>query len=109
MPEFDPVARLVLVTLALYRLALLLAVETGPGDIFLRARAALGAYDRDATGRAQTTIGRLVTCPLCVGLWLALLAPGWVLWVHPVGEYVLLALALAGAQTALERIGRPIT
>lgn len=63
---------LLLLSLVCYRLAQLLAYDDGPFDVFLRLRAYLGGYTRNEQGRIGSAWGRLVTCPYCLGLWIAL-------------------------------------
>lgn len=74
---------LVLLALADYRLARLIAVDDGPFDIFFRLRAWLGAYDLDETGQPATSAGRGISCPHCVGIYAALLL--WILFLLPGG------------------------
>lgn len=96
--------------LALYRLVRLIVVDDGPFDVFYSLRVALGAYDKDKSGRPRSTLGRGIRCPHCTGFWLAhpfamLLA----LLILPHGLnnavitacVILLWLALAGAQSLL--------
>lgn len=61
-----------LLVLACYRLSQLVAIDEGPGSVFLDFRARLGAYDRRADGEAKTSLGRGIACPHCVGIWVAL-------------------------------------
>lgn len=90
---------LVLLALANYRLARLIAIDDGPFDIFFRLRYWLGAYDLDATGQPSSAWGRGISCPHCVGMYAALLL--WILILLPGGHAVLWILAIAGAQSLL--------
>lgn len=94
----DDWLKLVLVTLACYRLAQLIAFDEGPLGIFHKLRIATGAYNYDKQGQPQSTLGRLITCPYCLGMWIALplalyadLDLWWLWW-----------LAIAGGQTFLQ-------
>lgn len=92
-----------LAVLAVYRLARLIAIEEGPAGIFMRLRTALGAYDYGENGEPETNLGRGIGCPLCVGVWVALLIAPLVVWPSTWGVMVLTWLGLAGGQTLLER------
>lgn len=86
--------------LACYRLARLLATEDGPADVFIKLRSAAGVYDFGADGRPATPLGRLLECPYCLGMWIAL-----ALAIFPesrVKRVVVDGLAIAGMQTALQ-------
>lgn len=65
-----PLLRFLMYALALYRLTALVVHDEGPGDIFLRLRDSLGAYNYGADGRPETWHGRLISCPYCVGVYL---------------------------------------
>lgn len=92
-----------LAALAVFRLAELVAIDDGPFDIFLRLRTLAGSYDRDETGRAKSNLGRLLACPWCVGMWLAILPALWL--ADLTWDTVVTWLALAGAQALMEGIG----
>ncbi len=83
--------QLLVAILAVYRLAILLSQDDGPGDWFLVIRTWLGAYDyeRDPTPvppgepvhyRPRTNLGRLISCPRCLSVWLALPLAAWLWW-----------------------------
>lgn len=69
--------------LATYALAQTIAYRDGPFDLLLRLRTALGAYDvqtyqspdpfADPYMRPRRSTGRLIECPYCIGVWIALL------------------------------------
>lgn len=85
--------RLVLATLATWRLATLLVHEDGPWDATLRLRRALG----------NGQFGRMLDCFRCVSLWMA--APlAFTVGRGPL-EWILAWLALSGAACLLERVG----
>jgi hypothetical protein len=97
---------LFIVTLVVYRLARLIAIDEGPfllpnkagSGFFLFLRTKLGAYDNGENGLPKTGIGRGISCPHCVGLWVALPLAFIVdiSWLTP-----LYWLAIAGAQSVL--------
>lgn len=84
--------RLLLAAFAVYRLAQLVAIDDGPGDVFrrLRARAVTGWF------------AGLVHCVYCLGVWFAALAAVAVLWPCGVSDAALVVLGLAGAQTWMQ-------
>ncbi len=104
-------ARLALAVFAAYRLARLLAKDEGPAGVFEKLRTVLGAYDygpeQDDAGNpmARTSLGRLMTCPHCLGVYAALLCAGLLLLAHPLATLVLLVLGIAGAQSWLWSMG----
>ena len=94
----------VLACLACFRLSELITVDDGPGDILVRMRAWLGAYDLDENGHPKTSMGRGIICAWCCGIWIAailalILAPS-----QPM--IVLWWLAIAGGQALLQHFGR---
>lgn len=92
-----------LAALVVYRLARLIALDEGPAGVCLKFRAACGAYDLGPNGQPVTNLGRGVSCPHCVGFWLALIV-ALLMW--PIGwQTVLYWLALAGAQSFLQEVG----
>ena len=91
--------RLILAALACYRLAQLVAIDDGPGDVFRRFRAWAGSLEND---RARSYLGGLVHCVYCVGLWFALVLAPAVIWPHDVCDFALIVLGIAGAQAALQ-------
>jgi len=102
-------ARFALAALAVWRVAHLLAHEDGPGDLVLRLRLALGAvwelHRYPDGGETEQWVGngfwgKLIICPLCLSVWLAMPAALWV--VGPVPDAVVVWLALTGAASYLE-------
>ena len=88
-----------LAVLACYRLAILIASDDGPGDVLLRLRARLGAYDYGDDGRPETSAGRLVSCEYCVGVWIA---AALALLLFPIGLMSFVYwLSIAGGQAFL--------
>lgn len=85
-------------TLAVYRLALMIATEDGPFDFFYGIRdITLGTLGD------KHWITRGIYCPLCVGFWISLLA-GLFMGGNILSDLAF-GLAIAGAQTFLTLIG----
>lgn len=90
------------VGLASFRLTRLITGEYGPGDIFLSFRAWAGVYDLGKDGRPITFTGKLVKCPMCLGMWISL-----ALLLLPKGKFrnfFIGFLAVCGIQITLESI-----
>ena len=94
--------RIALAALATYRLAQLFTIDDGPHDIFFRLRAWAGVYVYGEDGRPATNWGRLWACPYCVGMYAALFLAPFIMWPTRPGDYLLVVLGLAGAQTWLQ-------
>lgn len=94
--------RIILAMLLCYRLTELLVYDEGPWGLFLRLRMALGVYDRAPNGAAPTRLGRMMGCPYCVGMYMALLSAVPVLVPGAVGDLVLVLGGIAGAQAVLQ-------
>lgn len=86
-----------LVALASYRVARMISLEEGPYSVFFKLRRPF----LDAGGTPKTWIGRGLTCPLCVGVWvsLAMLGISYVEWLN----WLVVWLAVAGLQAALQK------
>lgn len=98
----DPL-RLVVAALATYRLARLLALDEGPAGILKTVRQALGGEDIDPeTLQARTNLGRGVTCPYCLGVWVAAALSLLSLFPSSLGDFFLTVFGLAGAQAYLQ-------
>lgn len=63
---------LIILILACYRLARLVAVDEGPAGLFMWLRVKAGAYDLQVDGQAETNLGRGISCVHCVAIWIAL-------------------------------------
>jgi hypothetical protein len=90
--------------LATYRLARLLTQEDGPFEVCLRLRVLLGAYDYGDTGEPSSFTGKLISCPYCVGIWVALglmVVPDCAL-----KRWLVRWVAIAGVQTVLHSWGQ---
>ncbi len=94
-----PELRLALAMLACYRLAQLVAIDDGPGDVFRRLRARAGSLESDW---ARSILGGLVHCVYCLGLWFAFLLTPLVMWPGAIGDMILTALGIAGVQAWLQ-------
>jgi len=94
----------VIVGLAVYRLAQLLVYDDGPGEIVLRLRAWAGVYTLGENGKPTSKWGQFLECPYCVGVWAALvLLPLWY-WGGIVGQVFVALWAAAGLAAALETV-----
>lgn len=91
---------LLVLGLASFRLSSLIALEEGPLSVFIKVRAELGAYDYDDQGRVKTSLGRGISCPYCVGVYIAALlyVAYKVRWLKPIVQ----VFAVAGVQAALQ-------
>ncbi len=89
--------RFVIVALAVYRLAHLIAIDDGPADGFMRLRTAIA--NRFGLESWQA---RGVCCPVCVSWWIAWPAA---LLLQPADlvEYAVLALALSAPAAVIAR------
>lgn len=86
--------------LATYRLTSLVVKEAGPFDMFVHFRSWAGVYDIGSDGKPLTVFGKMVECPYCFGLWMAIL-----LTLLPENRYTkwfTIVLAVAGIQTFLQ-------
>lgn len=96
--------RLLLAVFATYRLASLVGSEEGPFSIFERLRAKAGAYDYGENGKAQSALGRGISCPLCVGLYVCAALMACVFIPTTLGDLFLAWTGVAGGQTFLENL-----
>lgn len=92
---------LALAILACYRLARFAVYEDGPFDFMLNIRIWAGRYDYGANGEPQGALGKLVECPYCVGMWIALALAAASFWQRPLW-IPLMWLGIAGGQAFLE-------
>jgi len=88
---------------AVWRLALLVTHDDGPGDWLLIVRTWLGAYDYGADGRPRSQVGRVVSCIHCASVWLAL-PVALVLWWGDWGLVLLGLFALSGWAIVLSEV-----
>lgn len=99
MPEW---VRWILAALSCYRLAQLVTLDDGPGDVFAWLREKAGAYQYGNDGRPFTSIGRLMACPFCIGIWAALPCAMMALQHNAASDVILAIFGIAGAQAALQ-------
>jgi hypothetical protein len=80
---------------ATYRTARMVALEDGPGNVFMDIRGALLG--------TPSWVQKGMGCPLCLGFWIALVPAAIMVWwlSLPWWSFVGLWLAMSGAQTAL--------
>ena len=82
---------ILILCLATFRAAQLVALDDGPGQIFARLRSWAIADARE-----------LFSCPYCLGVWFAALFTVAWLTGNPIVYYALVALAVSGGQAALQ-------
>ena len=92
MHSLKPLDILIL-CLATFRAAQLVALDDGPGRMFARLRNWAIADARE-----------LLSCPYCLGVWFAALFTLALLTGNPIAYYVLVVLAVSGGQTFLQGI-----
>ena len=100
--------KFVIYALAVYRLTHLLVFEDGPFDVFDWLRAKAGVYVAIVTTNppqeqftADTFLGRLLLCPLCLSVWVAGVAV-IAMWLNlVVCDMIASWLALAGVSVLL--------
>ena len=100
---------LAIAALAVYRLARMVTLEPGPYlwrtepyGVFARLRAVL-TTGLDERGEPTNFLGALLSCPLCLSVWIGA-AVALLLWLWPPSWWLLLPFALSGAATlALSR------
>jgi len=95
--------RWLLAGLAVYRLAQLVVYDDGPFGLIRRWRAWM-ANESVPWDRLRETLGELVHCPYCLGVWFAAGAAALVLWPTAGGDVALAVLGLAGAEALLEDV-----
>lgn len=94
--------KLILATFACYRLAQLIAIDGGPYSIFVRFR--LWAGRKAMRSPTRQTFAELITCPFCLGIWLAIPLTAIVVWKENLSFWYigLIFLAISGGQTFLQ-------
>ncbi len=100
--------RLVLATLATYRMAQLVSLDDGPLDLFAHLRG-LTCYDHNGkarTGKGWESLSKLVNCPYCLGVWFGALFTVATMFSVSFDLWTALVfwLAIAGGQSALQAI-----
>lgn len=99
--SLEAVGLFILLSLMVYRLARLVAIDDGPADAILKFRDKLGAYGYGPNGQPRTSLGRGIVCPYCVGFWIAFFVA---IAAYPWPEFIVYWLALAGAQSFLQSL-----
>ena len=82
----------------------MIALEEGPAAIFDRVRARAGAYDYGENGMALTSLGRGISCPLCVGVYVAALMLLLVAKPTRAGDLFLGWIGVSSAQAFLMKV-----
>jgi hypothetical protein len=98
---FELLLRVVISALAAYRVARMLALETGPFALFSRWRGWVFIWQGSGHGNKKTWITEGIECPLCTGFWASLVMLGLTYVDYVV--YAVVWLAVAGLQTAIQR------
>lgn len=112
MLVFNNLPRIVMAVFTIYRVASLISLEEGPYvgwpirsdqqiGIFEAIRFNLGAYSYGEDGKAETNLGRGISCPLCCGLYLSFVSLVFIFFPTMVGDLLLLWLGISGAQIFL--------
>lgn len=99
----------ILTSLAVWRVSHMLVKEDGLWEVFFRLRIWAGA-EWDAGAQEWTSekvLGQLLTCPLCLSVWLSAVASLFLWWLGPLAslgnvEQVLWWLAVSGLSCVLE-------
>ena len=102
---FTPLAWLVILAFAVFRVSWMFAREDGPFGVFavVREKMRMGITNREPGkfGDFNWTLSELLNCPLCLGIWISVLAliavtiPGIAL------RIIILLLAISGMQSFL--------
>lgn len=99
MEQFN---NIIIVGLASFRLAMMIAEEEGPFSIFTRLRSMLGAYDTNQYGVPRSIWGRGISCPLCVGMYTSFVF--YTLSLFHFGFYIVLWFSVAGIQVLVHAL-----
>lgn len=97
--------RLFKLALATYRIARLFALDEGPFSAFSKLRYLLGAYDLAENGKPESTWGRMISCPHCMGLYAAAL----VLLLPKQARWLVDLLAIAGLQSWMQSVSGEVS
>ena len=93
--------RLILVGFSIYQISALLALEEGPYSIFAKYRSRLGGDDLGPDGMPDTAIGRLVICPICTSMYVAIPIVILGLWSNYLTSVILIYFGATGFATWL--------
>ena len=101
--------RIVLTVFAVFRIAALIAIDDGPFDVFLRIRSVAGVYQLGADGRPARGVGRLVSCPHCIGVWIAFAVSPLIMFPSGIGDAFLTVFGVAGVASFVQSVsGREV-
>lgn len=110
----EQLVQIILVSFGIYRLSYLIALEEGiylglpKSDsqigIFKAIRIRFGAYNYGEDGQPETNLGRLISCPLCVGFYVTLLMFILMSIRNPVFNGFIIFCGLWGIQTFLSSL-----
>ncbi len=94
------ILRIILVCLAVYRLADLLVIDDGPFDIFCNIRS---WFNKGIVGNnaIRKTIAEGIQCRYCVGVWFAILLTPFIYFPFMISDIVITIFAVAGVQSIL--------
>ena len=93
-----------LLALVTFRLSCMLVLETGPWDVFVKFRRAIGVrYDEYSEVVADGMIAQLFTCPYCVSVWVGLVIACAFFWHREITIMATFPLSLSGASYILIR------
>lgn len=98
------ITAMLIIGLAAWRITALISYERGPFDIFARFRSLLG-IDHDPNPPNEpiswpnNSLARAITCPWCLGLWMAVAC--WGLWEWE--PTVVMVIAASTVLVAVER------
>lgn len=95
--------KFLLATLACYRVVQLVVFDDGPFRLMDRIRVGVGCYEYGEDSQPQTILGRLLSCPYCVGMWMAI-PLAFIVAERMSWEIGLWWLAVAGGQAFLENV-----
>lgn len=95
--------RIILAILATYRISNLIALDNGPFDIIRVTRSYIGR--KAAIGSAAwKTLAGLTRCPLCLGIWVSIIATITLYCNNMVIDFIMITLAIAGGQSVIYMI-----
>lgn len=96
------ITKVVLGGFACYRAAQFVVYDDTPFELMFKLRLWAGVYDLGENGLPKTRLGKLLSCPHCVGLWIALVTAVTLFWSQP--QAIPLAWwAIAGVQSYMEQ------
>lgn len=87
-----------------YRLAQLIAFDSGPFKLFRKLREFLQSGGVDEHGFPESSWGELASCPYCLGLYFSLLVIPLLFFHTWPGDIFLIWFGIAGMQTLLQGI-----